>query len=61
MRQQAQKLKVLFDSISLDSPSVSSQERKLIDDMVKRLQKNNFAPTEKQRGWLKGLVAKYKV
>jgi ribonuclease HI len=61
MRQQALKLKALFDTISPDNPRVSSQERKFVDDMTKRLQKNNFSPSDKQSGWLKGLVAKYKV
>jgi ribonuclease HI len=61
MRQQALKLKALFDTIALDSPRVSSQERKFVDDMAKRLQKNNFAPSDKQSGWLKGLVAKHKI
>jgi len=61
LRQQAQKLKALFDGIAVESPRVSEQERKFVNDMAKRLQKNNFAPTDKQRGWLKGLAAKYKV
>jgi ribonuclease HI len=61
LRQQAQKLKTLFDTIAAESTRVSSQERKFVDDMVKRLQKNNFAPTEKQVGWLKGLAGKFKV
>jgi ribonuclease HI len=54
LRQQVQKLKALFDTLS-------EQERKFVSDMAKRLQKNNFVPTEKQRGWLKGLLVKYKV
>jgi hypothetical protein len=61
LRQQTQKLKSLFDTIAVDSSRVSNQERKFINDMAKRLQKNNFVPTDKQRGWLKGLVAKYRV
>jgi ribonuclease HI len=61
MRQQAQRLKALFDTVALDSGRVSPQERQFVDDMVKRLQKNNFTPTEKQNGWLKGLAAKFKV
>ena len=59
LRQQVQKLKALFDT--LNSSRVSDQERKFIHDMAKCLQKNNFAPTEKQSNWVKGLVAKYRV
>lgn len=61
LRQQVQKLKTLFDSINLQSSRVSSQERQFIEDMYKRLQKNNFSPTSKQSNWVKGLVAKFKV
>jgi ribonuclease HI len=61
MRAQAQKLKALFETIAIDSTRVSEQERKFVGDMAKRLQKNNFAPSEKQSKWLKGLAVKYKV
>ncbi len=61
MRAQAQNLKALFETIAVDSTRVSDQERRFVSDMAKRLQKNNFAPTEKQSKWLKGLAAKYKV
>ena len=61
MRAQAQKLNAHFESIAADSGRVGEQERKFVSDMVKRLQKNNFVPTEKQSNWLKGLAAKYKV
>ncbi|HLI87537.1 MAG TPA: RNase H family protein, partial [Ktedonobacteraceae bacterium] len=61
MREQAQRLKALFETISPDSSRVSEKERQFINDMAKRLQKNNFAPTEKQRGWLRGLATKYRV
>jgi len=61
LRQQAQLLKTLFDSIDTASSRVSPQERSFVTDMAKRLQKNNFTPTPKQVNWLKGLVAKYKV
>ena len=61
LRQQAQGLKALFDTIAVDGGRVSLQERKFVDDMVKHLQKNNFAPTEKQRNWLQGLATKFKV
>lgn len=59
--QQVQKLKALIDSLDSNTSRVSDQERKFVNDMAKRLQKNNFVPTDKQKGWLKGLVAKYKV
>ncbi len=61
LRQQVQKLNVFFESIALDSPRVSANERTFISDMAKRLQKNNFVPTEKQSNWVKGLVKKYQV
>ncbi|MDQ2886914.1 MAG: hypothetical protein M3Y39_12625 [Chloroflexota bacterium] len=56
MRAQAQKLNTLFEGIV-----VGEQERKFVGDMVKRLQKNNFVPTEKQLNWLKVLATRYKV
>jgi ribonuclease HI len=61
MRAQAQRLNALFESIAVESGRVGEQERKFVGDMVKRLHKNNFMPTEKQSNWLKGLAAKYKV
>ena len=61
LRQQVQKLKAVVDAIDVSSTRVSPQERQFINDMAKRLQKNNFTPTEKQNNWLKGLVSKYKV
>jgi hypothetical protein len=61
LRQQVQKLKVFVDSIALDSARVSANERTFINDMEKRLQKNNFVPTEKQSNWVKVLVKKYQV
>jgi ribonuclease HI len=61
LRQQVAKLKALFDTIVVDSPRVSPQERKFITDMAKRLQKNNFAPTDKQSGWVKSLMTKYRL
>ena len=61
LRQQVQKLKTHFDTIAVDSGRVSSQERDFINDMAKRFQKNNFAPTEKQSNWIKGLVTKFRV
>jgi hypothetical protein len=61
LRHQVQKLKVFVDSIALDSARVSANERAFINDMEKRLQKNNFMPTEKQSNWVKVLVKKYQV
>ncbi len=61
MRQNVQRLKGLFDTIAVDSPRVSEQERKFVDDMARRLQKQAFVPSEKQYGWIKGLLTKYKV
>jgi ribonuclease HI len=61
LRQQVQKLKAFFDSVALDNARVSANERTFINDMAKRLQKNNFVPTEKQSNWVKGLVKKYQV
>jgi ribonuclease HI len=61
LRQQVQKLKNLFDSLDIQSSRVSTQERQFIDDMAKRLQKNNFSPSPKQSNWVKGLIAKYHV
>ncbi len=61
LRQQVQKLKVFIDSVSLDNGRVSANERSFINDMAKRLQKNNFVPSEKQTNWVRGLVKKYQV
>jgi hypothetical protein len=52
---------VFVESVALDSARVSANERAFINDMEKRLQKNNFMPTEKQSNWVKGLVKKYQV
>ncbi len=59
--QQVQRLKTLFDSVSIDSPRVTANERSFVNDMAKRLQKNNFVPSDKQANWVKGLVKKYGV
>jgi ribonuclease HI len=61
LRQQVQRLKTFVDSVAIDSPRVSKQERQFIDDMAKRLQKNKFVPTDKQRNWVRVLLTKYKV
>ncbi len=61
LRQQVQKLKAYFDSVALDSARISANERAFINDMSKRLQKNNFFPSEKQSNWVKVLVRKYQL
>jgi ribonuclease HI len=61
LRHQVQKLKTLFEGLDSNNARVTDQERKFIDDMAKRLQKNKFNPSQKQSNWVKGLVAKYKV
>lgn len=61
LRRNVQKLKAFFDKLAVDSPHVSPQERQFVNDMAKRLQKNNFVPSEKQSRWVKGLLGKYKV
>jgi ribonuclease HI len=61
LRQQVQKLKTFFDSVAQDSARISANERAFINDMAKRLQKNNFVPSEKQSNWVRGLVRKYQV
>lgn len=61
IRQQVQKLKEFFDSAALNSARVNDNERSFINDMAKRLQKNNFVPSEKQSNWIKVLIRKYQV
>ncbi len=61
LRNKVQKLQAIFSGIASDSPRVTTQERSFINDMAKRLQKNNFAPSEKQRNWVNVLVKKYRV
>lgn len=61
LRQQVQKLQSIFAGIATDSPRANAQERSFINDMAKRLQKNNFVPSEKQRNWVNVLVKKHRV
>jgi len=61
LRIHVQRLRTLFDTVAEDDRRVLPQERKFIQDMTKRFQKNNFAPSEKQSNWIKGLVAKHKI
>lgn len=61
LRQKVQKLQAAFASLASDSTRVNAQERSFINDMTKRLQKNNFAPSEKQRNWVNVLAKKHHV
>jgi len=61
LRNKVLKLQSIFAGIAVDSPRVSTQERSFINDMAKRLQKNNFAPSEKQRNWVIVLAKKHRV
>lgn len=61
IRQQVQQLKTFVDTIATENGRVSLPERKFIDDMAKRVQKNRFVPSEKQSGWIKGLISKYRI
>jgi ribonuclease HI len=61
LRQQVQKLKDFFDSAALNNTRVNDNERAFINDMAKRLQKNNFVPSERQSNWVKVLVRKYQL
>lgn len=60
LRQLVQRLHTYFETVALDSPRVGANERAFINDMAKRLQKHNFAPSEKQTNWVKGLIKKYR-
>lgn len=59
-RRQIQAIKSFFDTQDRGG-RISEQERRFIEDMSKRLRKNNFAPSEKQLNWVKVLVTKYRV
>lgn len=61
LRQRVQTLQALFAGVAADSARVTAQERTFVNDMAKRLQKNNFVPTEKQSNWLNALAKKHKV
>lgn len=60
LRQSVQRLQVYFDTDGLNNPRIGANEREFIHDMARRLQKNNFAPTEKQINWINVLARKYK-
>ena len=59
LRQKVQKLQSMFVGVAIDSTRVSAQERTFINDMAKKLLKNNFAPSEKQRNWVNVLAKKH--
>jgi tyrosyl-tRNA synthetase len=61
LRQKAQKLLGFMNSNAEGTAHISPQERTFITDIAKRLQKNNFVPTEKQSNWLQGLAKKYRI
>lgn len=61
LRQKAQKLQLFIDSNAVGTANVTQSERSFIKDMAKRLQKNNFTPSEKQINWLQALSKKYRV
>jgi hypothetical protein len=61
MRAQAQRLNTLFEGIAVESGRVGELEREFVSDMVKRFQRKNYMPTEKQSNWLKRLAVKYKI
>ncbi|GER92053.1 hypothetical protein KDW_62150 [Dictyobacter vulcani] len=54
-------LKTYFDAMDVDNSRITPQERKFIDDMTKRCQKNTFVPSEKQNTWIQTLVTKYRL
>jgi len=59
--QRVQKLQSIFTGITVDSTRVNTQERSFINDMAKKLQKNNFVPSEKQRNWVNVLAKKHRL
>lgn len=60
LRQKVQRLHSYFEAEGADNPRVATNEREFIRDMSKRLQKNTFAPSEKQINWVNVLARKYK-
>ncbi len=60
LRQQVLRLQSYFDTGGAGNPRIGANEREFIRDMAKRMQKNNFAPTEKQINWVNVLARKYK-
>ncbi len=60
LRQQVQRLHSYFEGEGGDNPRAGANEREFIRDMSKRLQKNTFAPSEKQTNWVNALAKKYR-
>lgn len=61
LRQKAQQLQAFIESNAVGTANVTPSERSFIRDMAKRLQKNNFSPSEKQINWLNVLTKKYRI
>jgi ribonuclease HI len=61
LKLQIQQLQTFCESVANESGRVSLQERKFIEDMAKKMQKNRFAPTEKQQNWVTVLIKKYRI
>jgi ribonuclease HI len=61
LQTQVLKLQSYFETVAVDSPRVSEQERKFVQDMARRFQQPKFAPSEKQLNWLKGIMNKHHV
>ncbi len=60
LRQQVLRLQAYFDTDGLNNLRIGANEREFVRDMAKRMQKNNFAPSEKQINWVNVLARKYK-
>jgi ribonuclease HI len=60
LRQQVLRLQSYFDGSGLNNPRITANEREFIRDMARRMQKNNFAPSEKQINWINVLAHKYR-
>jgi hypothetical protein len=61
LKLQIQQLQTFCEGVANESGRVNLQERKFIEDMAKKMQKNRFAPTEKQQNWVTVLVKKYRI
>ncbi len=61
LRLHVQRLQTFFQTVDPNSGRVGDQERQFVQDMSKKVQKRGFVPSEKQRNWIKGLMAKYKL
>jgi ribonuclease HI len=61
LQTQVLKLQSYFETIADDSPRISPQERKFVQDMARRFQQPGFALSEKQLNWLKGIMNKHRL